>query len=172
MIVCSILIKKIIEQTMQLKLERIYTCKDYTIGHLYVDGSYICDTIEDTDRMLDSDMPMEQIMQTKVKNKTAIPTGKYKVLMNVISSKYSKSEYYMNLCGGKVPRLENVPGFSGILIHKGNTANDTSGCLLVGYNTVKGKVLNSKKAFEELYRQLKIANNIGQSIYITIARRY
>lgn len=157
---------------MQLLLERIYTCKEYTIGHLYVDGKYICDTIEDTDRMLTSDMPMEQIMQIKVKNKTAIPTGKYKVLMNVISPKYSKSEYYMNFCGGKVPRLDNVPGFDGILYHKGNSANDTSGCIIVGYNKVKGRVINSKSAFEKLYKIMKIPYELGQPIYTEIRRCY
>ena len=157
---------------MILTLKRIYTCSTYTIGHLYVDGSYICDTIEDTDRMLDKSMPMEQILQIKVKNETAIPTGRYKILMNVISPKYSKSDYYMCICNGKVPRLEDVPGFSGILIHKGNTSKDTSGCLVVGFNKTKGKVLDSKRAFENLYHKLKAAYNIGQSIYIDILRTY
>lgn len=164
--------QKIIEQTMILTLKRIYTCSTYTIGHLYVDGSYICDTIEDTDRMLDNNMPMEQILSIKVKNETAIPTGRYKVLMNVVSPKYSKSDYYMRICNGKVPRLESVNGFSGILIHKGNTAKDSSGCLLVGYNTIKGKVTNSQRAFENLYYKLKAAYDIGQSIYIDIKRTY
>ena len=157
---------------MKLILKRIYTCNYYTIGHLYVDGSYICDTIEDTDRMLDNNMPMEQILSIKVKNETAIPTGRYKVLMNVVSPKYSKSDYYMRICNGKVPRLESVPGFSGILIHKGNTAKDSSGCLLVGYNTVKGMVTNSQRAFENLYHKLKIAYDIGQIIYIDVVRTY
>ena len=167
---------------MILTLKRIYTCSTYnsngvttcgyTIGHLYVDGSYICDTIEDTDRMLDNKMPMEQILSIKVKNETAIPTGRYKVLMNVVSPKYSKSDYYMRICNGKVPRLESVPGFSGILIHKGNRAKDTAGCLIVGYNTAKGCVTNSQRAFENLYYKLKAAYDIGQTIYIDIKRTY
>jgi hypothetical protein len=157
---------------MILTLNRIYTCKDYTIGHLYVDGSYICDTLEDTDRMLDSSMSLDQIAKIKVKGMTAIPTGRYKVLMNIVSPKYSKSKYYMNICKGRVPRLDNVPGYSGVLIHVGNTAADTEGCLLLGYNKVKGQVLNSKVAFEKVYNKLSIAKSIGQSIYIDIEREY
>lgn len=157
---------------MILTLKRIYTCSTYTIGHLYIDGSYICDTIEDTDRMLDSSMSIEQIAKIKVKGMTAIPTGRYKVLMNIISPKYSKSKYYMNICKGRVPRLANVPGYQGVLIHVGNTAADTEGCLLLGYNKVKGQVISSKVAFEKVYNKLKIADNIGQSIYIDIIRKY
>ena len=157
---------------MKLTLKRIYTCKDYTIGHLYVDGSYICDTLEDTDRMLDSSMSLDQIAKIKVKGMTAIPTGRYKVLMNIVSPKYSKSKYYMNICKGRVPRLDNVPGYSGVLIHVGNTAADTEGCLLLGYNKVKGQVLNSKVAFEKVYNKLSIAKSIGQTIYIDIVRNY
>ena len=157
---------------MILTLKRIYTCKDYTIGHLYVDGSYICDTLEDTDRMLDSSMTLDQIANIKVKGMTAIPTGRYKVLMNIVSPKYSKSKYYMNICKGRVPRLDNVPGYSGVLIHVGNTAADTEGCLLLGYNKVKGQVLNSKVAFEKVYNKLSIAKSIGQTIYIDIVRNY
>lgn len=157
---------------MILTLKRIYTCKDYTIGHLYVDGSYICDTLEDTDRMLDSSMSLDQIAKIKIKGMTAIPTGRYKVLMNIISPKYSKSKYYMNICKGRVPRLDNVPGYQGVLIHVGNTAADTEGCLLLGYNKVKGQVISSKVAFEKVYNKLKIANSIGQPIYIDIKRIY
>jgi hypothetical protein len=157
---------------MILTLKRIYTCKDYTIGHLYVDGSYICDTLEDTDRMLDSSMSLDQIAKIKVKGMTAMPTGRYKVLMNIVSPKYSKSKYYMNICKGRVPRLDNVPGYSGVLIHVGNTAADTEGCLLLGYNKVKGQVINSKVAFEKVYNKLSIAKSIGQTIYIDIERKY
>ena len=163
---------KIIKKDMRLQLKRIYTCKDYTIGHLYINGEYIMDTIEDTDRMLDSNMPLEQILNIKKKNMTAIPTGTYNILMDVVSPKYSKKQYYLDICGGKVPRIENVPGFSGILIHVGNTAADTAGCLLVGYNKAKGMVLNSKSAFEKLYPLLKAAYNRKESITITITRSY
>jgi hypothetical protein len=83
---------------MKLILKRIYTCKDYTIGHLYIDGQYICDTIEDTDRGLDSNMPLSKLQQLKIKHETAIPYGTYTILMNIISPKYSKKQYYMDIC--------------------------------------------------------------------------
>ena len=157
---------------MKLLLKRIYTCSTYTIGHLYVDGIFVCDTIEDTDRGLDSNMPLSKLQQLKVKHETAIPYGTYTILMNIISPKYSKKQYYMDICKGRVPRLNNVPVYDGVLIHCGNTAADSSGCILVGYNKVKGKVINSKVAFEKLYAILYAANNRGETITITIDRTY
>ena len=157
---------------MKLLLKRIYTCKDYTIGHLYVNGLYICDTLEDTDRGLDSDMSITQILNIKVPHNTAIPTGTYKIAMNIVSPKYSTRPYYQLICKGRVPRLLDVKGYDGILIHVGNTAADTSGCILVGFNKAKGKVLNSKAAFEQLYPILKKAYNNKEDISITISRIY
>lgn len=157
---------------MKLLLKRIYNCKDYCIGHLYVDGIFVCDTIEDVDRGLDNSMSLTEILNKKVKHETAIPTGTYDILMNVVSPKYSNSAYYLLICKGKVPRLDNVKGYSGVLIHTGNTAADSSGCIIVGYNKVKGKVINSKVAFEKLYAILNAANNRGETITITIDRTY
>jgi len=157
---------------MKLTLKRIFTCPDYTIGHLYIDDVYVCDTLEDTDRGLDNDMSEKEISSKKIKGVTAIPTGTYKILMNVVSPRFSKVEYYKRICGGKVPRLENVKGFSGVLIHCGNSAKHTEGCLLLGYNKIKGAVVDSRKAFEMVYNKLDIANKIGQPIYITIKRNY
>ena len=91
--------------------------KQYQIGHLYVDGIPYCDTIEDVDRGLTQDMPLAEIMKRKIKSKTAIPRGKYRVLMNRISPKFSAKPYYWKFCKGKVPYLAGVPGFAGILMH-------------------------------------------------------
>jgi len=157
---------------MRLILKRIYTCKDYTIGHLYINDTYVCDTLEDADRGLHYTMPLSKIQHIKVKDKTAIPTGTYTIMMDIVSPKYSNSKYYLNICNGKVPRLANVPMYSGVLIHVGNTAADTSGCILVGYNKAKGMVLDSKKAFENLYNILKTAHSKGETISITIKRTY
>ena len=157
---------------MQLLLKRIYTCPSYTIGHLYVDNIYLCDTLEDTDRGLSQDMTVEQIKKIKIQDKTAIPTGKYNILMDVISPKYSKKQYYIDVCGGKVPRLDNVKGYQGVLIHVGNDQYDTSGCILVGLNKVKGKVLYSKATFEKLYAILKTAHVKKEDISLTIIRTY
>lgn len=157
---------------MNILVKRIYTNDTYTISHIYADGSYVCDGLEDADRGLDQSMTEAELIKMKVKSRTAIPTGKYKVLMDVISPKFSKKEYYKKICGGKVPRIVDVKNFLGILIHVGNTHTDTAGCLLVGYNKIKGRLVNSKEAFEKLYRMMKIADSIGETIWITYTRTY
>lgn len=157
---------------MKLLLKRTYNCNDYCIGHLYVDGQYICDTIEDVDRMLDDSMSISKIQSIKIKSQTAIPTGTYNVLMNIVSPKFALKQYYMDICRGKVPRLDNVKGYAGILMHCGINQNSSAGCLIVGYNKVKGKVVYSKQAFEKLYSILKAAYNKGDKITITITRTY
>lgn len=152
---------------MELLLYRIARRDTYTIGHLYIDGKYFCDTIEDKDRGLKQSMQPSVIRATKRKGVTAIPTGRYRVTLDVKSPKFSAKKYEKNygFCDGYLPRLINVPGFDGVLIHIGNTAKDTDGCLLVGKNTKVGKVLESRAVFVKLYEELKKANN---SIYITI----
>ena len=140
---------------MQVTLKRLAKKDKYTIGRLFVDGVYVCDTLEDTDRgLIDSDS-IEKIKSTKVYGKTAIPTGKYKLAMNIVSPKYSTVDFYArNANGGRVPRLLNVKGWVGVLIHTGNTVEDTLGCILVGYNTKVGILTDSKKAFKLLYQKL------------------
>lgn len=157
---------------MKISLKRIYTNSQYTIGHLYVDGTYVCDVLEDADRGLKDSMTLEEIRAKKIKDKTAIPQGNYKVTMNVISPRFSKKKYYKDFCGGRLPRITSVKGFDGVLIHIGNTDKDSSGCLIVGYNKEKGKVLNSKQAFEKLYRMLDSANRNGEKIDIKIYSTY
>lgn len=134
---------------MQLLLMRIYKGQSYTIGKLYVDGQYICDTIEDADRGLSDSMSLEEIERKKKYGITAIPTGCYKVIMNVVSPKF-KNRSWAKPYGGKLPRLQNVKGFDGVLIHVGNTAEDSLGCILVGENKVKGQVINSTATFHKL----------------------
>lgn len=139
---------------MKLVLKRIAKKTTYTIGKLYINDVYFCDTLEDTDRGLSSSMSLDAIKAKKEAANTAIPTGTYKVSMNVVSNKYSNSPFYKKLCSSKVPKLLNVPGFDGILIHTGNDNTDTEGCILVGENKQAGKVLNSKVTFEKLYKEL------------------
>ncbi len=157
---------------MKITLKRIYTNSTYTIGHLYVDGSYVSDTIEDADRGLKDTMTLDQIKAKKIKAKTAIPTGNYKVTVNVVSPKFSKKQYYKDFCSGRLPRIVGVKGFDGILIHRGTDENSSAGCLIVGYNTIKGKVTNSKEAFEKLYKMLDGANRKGEKIEIKIYSTY
>jgi len=160
---------------MKLILERCFNKEKYTIGKLYyIDENsnakrYICDTLEDTDRRLTDSMDVEAIKQLKVYAETAIPTGTYQITLNVVSPKYVKRDYYKRLCGGRVPRIIGVKGFEGILIHIGNDAKDSAGCILVGYNKQVGKVIDSTKAFEKLYKILLSAKYGTQ---IEIKRNY
>lgn len=143
---------------MKLTLKRIAKKSSYTIGKLYIDGVYECDTLEDTDRGLTQDMLLSEIKENKIKGVTAIPSGTYGITLNVISPKFSKRSQYKSI-GGKLPRLLNVPGYEGVLIHIGNTAQDSEGCILVGQNSVVGKVLNSTATFNALYKKLKAAKD-------------
>jgi hypothetical protein len=141
---------------MRLELTRIYKGRDYTIGKLYVDGVYLCDTLEDTDRGLSSAMTSAEIKALKVFGKTAIPRGMYFVDMQTVSPRF-RLRKWAKAHGGRVPRLQGVRGFDGVLIHPGNTAADTDGCILVGYNKAKGKVLESVAAYERLFALLDAA---------------
>ena len=152
---------------MELLLKRIYKGDLYTIGKLYIDGVYQCDTLEDVDRNLNQEMSLEDINKIKVYGKTAIPYGKYKVTLKQQSARFSKSNKYEQ-CKGYLPRLIDVPAFSGILIHIGNTAEDSNGCILVGQNLIKGKVINSTICFWALYQKLKTADDRGEKIWIVI----
>lgn len=153
---------------MRLTLKRTYNNAKYCIGHLYVDGEYLSDTLEDTSRGLNSKMSLKEILKIKIKGLTAIPTGVYAISLNTVSPKYSKKKFFMDLCKGKMPRLLNVPGYDGILIHPGNSAKDTDGCILVGYNKVKGGLVNSTEAFIKLYGMLKKAHDSHEGIYLNI----
>ena len=73
---------------MEIKVDRKWKKEKYTIGRLYIDGEFICNTIEDTDRGLSQDMSEEEIKSKKIYGKTAIPTGRYKVLMNVVKRNF------------------------------------------------------------------------------------
>lgn len=102
--------------------------------------------------------------ETKVYGNTAIPYGKYRVVLNVRSPKYSMRSAYA-WCGGYLPRLLDVPHFDGILFHAGNTADESAGCLLVGENKAKGQLINSMATLRKLYAELKSKN---EDIWLTI----
>ena len=136
---------------MKLRLIRKYKLPTYTIGMLYIDGAYFCDTLEDADRGLSDSMSLDEIARRKIYGATAIPYGTYKVDMNTVSPKYQKrNAAYTRAYGHKMPRLIGVKGYEGVLVHPGNTASDTYGCILVGRNTVKGKVLQSQATWKRL----------------------
>lgn len=146
---------------MLLRVDRKWRKKDYTVGELSVDGVYFCDTLEDRDRLY--------FGEKKVPTQTAIPCGKYKVAMNIVSPKYSKKPEFVAYCKAKMPRILDVPQFDGILIHPGNTAGDTAGCLLVGENKAVGRVVNSTLVWKRLYIKMKAAHDRGETITIIIA---
>lgn len=134
---------------MKLRVERLWKKPAYTVGRLFVDGKLFCNTLEDTVRDLSN--------EKKVYGKTAIPYGKYKVVYNW-SPKF----------GRNLPRLLNVPAFEGILIHPGNTADDSAGCILVGRNTEVGRLTESRYTSDKLNMLIEDAQRGGESITIEI----
>ena len=165
---------------MELLLERIYTCPKYTIGKLYMvddEGvyNYVCDTIEDMDRDLSDDMNEEVIKLKKIYCETAIPTGTYEIAINIKSPKYSNFLKYpwAKKYDGYLPRLLKVKGFDGILIHVGNYASQSCGCILTGFNTQKGMVTSSTFAFKKLMDKYIIPSvEKNEKITITIKQKY
>lgn len=109
---------------IKLKLERFFFSDKYTIGRLFLDGNYFCDTLEDPVRDLENEQ--------KIYGETAIPAGKYEVRVTW-SPRFNRN----------LPLLLGVPHFTGIRFHRGNYPKDTHGCILVGENKVKGMVINS-----------------------------
>lgn len=135
---------------MKLTLKRIALRSTYTIGRLYVDGNYFCDTLEDTVRDLNKNGKFDN-GEKKVYGKTAIPYGTYEI-------KWTYSPRFKKY----TPQLMNVPSFSGIRIHAGNSADQTEGCLLLGQNKKVGMVLNSRATINKFYPMIKEACSKGK----------
>lgn len=142
---------------MRLELKRKALLPEYTIGDLFVDGKLFCNTLEDTVRDLNKDGDLNDAGEGKVYGQTAIPYGTYEVVIT-----------YSNRFKKQLPLLENVKGFEGIRIHPGNTKEDTHGCILVGVNSKKGMVTESKKTFDKLFSLLRDAVEMKETIFITI----
>ena len=135
---------------MQIMLTRNWKKPDYTIGRIFINNAFFCNSMEDTDRGLRQDMPLDEIKRLKVYGKTAIPTGTYTIMMTY-SPKYKK----------KMPQVMKVPGFEGIRIHPGNGPEDTLGCILPGDNKVKGRVINSTIRFNQFVSMLEGAGGVA-----------
>lgn len=138
---------------MIVTLRRVAFKPTYTIGKLYIDGNYFCDTVEDKDRGLNDSMTEEEIKKKKIYGETAIPYGTYKVSITY-SPKFKKN----------LPLVEGVKGFSGIRIHSGNTAKDSLGCIIVGKNKKVGMVLDSRVTMEKLIKVFDTKENIWLTI--------
>lgn len=141
---------------MELLLKRRFLGETYTIGSLFVNGKYFCDTLEDKTRDLNKNGVFDG-NEKKVMHQTSIPYGVYQVVVK-LSPRFKRN----------LPRLLNVPEFDGILIHRGNTDADTSGCIIVGENKVKGKVINSTGYEVKLTEMLTAAQNRKEQITIKI----
>lgn len=131
---------------MNVVIERKWKKDTYTIGRVYVNDVFLCNSIEDKDRGLEQYMSAGEIDRLKVYGETAIPRGNYKVTMTY-SPKYKRV----------MPQIMNVPGFAGIRIHSGNTAKDSLGCVLLGDNTKVGYISNSRMRCAEFEKMLKEA---------------
>ena len=142
---------------MRLLLDRKYKKPGYSIGKLYINGFYFCDTLEDKDRGLKQSMELKELKKLKVAKETAIPTGSY-VLIISYSKKFKRD----------LIAVIDVPAYSGIRIHSGNTAKDTEGCILVGKNKEVGKVINSRYYYENLHLMVKDALERGEKVTLDI----
>lgn len=136
---------------MELKVERKWKKSGYTIGRFFVDNKLFCNSLEDEVREIDKNGV------GKIKGKTAIPAGRYRVIYNW-SPKF----------GRNLPRLLDVPWFDGILIHPGNSTLETEGCILVGYNTEVGRLTQSRDTSDRLNVMIEDAQRHGEEVWIEI----
>jgi hypothetical protein len=156
---------------MEILVYRKWQKAGYTIGRVYIDGRLICNSLEDEDRGLSDAMDERIIRNRKIYGKTAIPRGRYAIDMNTISPKFSKYDFYKEVCDGKLPRLKNVKGFEGILIHVADGpkgADLLEGCIGVGLNKAVGQLCEGKETFRKIYAMMKEAHKRGEVIHITI----
>jgi hypothetical protein len=152
---------------MELKVIRRWKKETYTIGEFYVDGQRFSDTCEDRDRGLSQDMPLDEIKRRKIYGKTAIPTGTYEIQMTY-SPKFA-SRQFAKKYHGKVLQIMDVKGYYGVRIHPFNTAEESYGCIAVGRNLEKGKVLQSTAHYLRLLEEHVLpAMRRGERITLTI----
>jgi len=140
---------------MKLELKRLKFGEDYTIGRLSLDGRFLCYTLEDKVR----EVIGEPVSNWKVQNQTAIPVGVYPVIITM-SARFKV----------RLPLLMDVPGFSGIRIHTGNSSKDTEGCILVGVkdDNNEGKVLMSRVTFDGVFGRIEKALLRSEKVTIEI----
>jgi hypothetical protein len=142
---------------MEINVKREWLNDQCSIGELSINGVFECFTLEDKDRGLTQSMPLSDIQKIKVYGSTAIPKGRYPVVVQ-FSEKHQKD----------LPTLRNVPDFGGVEMHPGNTDVDTLGCILVGQMRTQNSVLNSVKAFNIFFPKVQAAFNRNEPIFITI----
>ena len=150
---------------MEIRIDRAWKKRDYTISRVFVDGQRFgdgrnwCNALEDTDRGLTSDMSVDEVLAVKVKGQTAIPAGRYQIEMTY-SPKFKKD----------MPHVCGVKGFTGVRLHPGNSNKDTEGCILFGVNDKVGWISNSTYWTGLLISKISDALKKGEKVYITIKR--
>jgi hypothetical protein len=143
---------------MTIRIDRQWKKAEYTISKVYINGRYYgCNALEDTDRGLLQAMQIAEIQKRKIKGKTAIPRGYYDV-------KVTWSEKYQR----NMPLVVDVPGFSGIRLHPGNSAKDTEGCILFGKNDKVGWISDSRYWTDKIYRLINTALAKGEKITLIV----
>ena len=147
-------------KTLKLTLQRVAKEPTYTIGKLFIEGHLFCDSVEDCVRELrdiNKDGDFDDKGEGKVYGLTAIPEGTYRLTLSM-SSRFKRL----------LPELHDVPGFAGVRIHSGNTAEDSHGCIIVGINDKKGWVSRSRNYETALVEKLQSYINDGFAVQITI----
>lgn len=142
---------------MEITLDRAWKKDGYTISRLFINGERICEALEDTDRGLKQSMSLAEVKKLKIYGKTAIPSGRYKVVMSY-SPKFKKV----------LPEVLDIVGYSNVRIHAGNTAKDTLGCVLPGLNVRKGAVLYSTKWTNVIISEISSAIKRGEEVWLNI----
>jgi hypothetical protein len=140
---------------MKLKVVREIKNDVCTIGSLFINDVFFCYTLEDKDRGLKQSDSLLFIQAKKIFGLTAIPSGFYKLTVNQ-SPKFKRM----------LPRILDIKGFSGVLLHRGNSANDSLGCILLGYKKGDNSIFKSTKAEIDLVNRLLLHNNEVHSIEI------
>lgn len=148
---------------MEIEVRRAPSIKGATIGELYIDGVFECYTLEDVVREPSTGRPsvwdqlVAWVKSWKVPKQTAIPSGRYRVVVNF-------SEHFQK----ELPELLNVPGFDGVRIHSGNGPADTEGCILVGQTKEANLIYKSRDAFKALYPKIVAALAHGGQVNVTL----
>lgn len=140
---------------MNITVKRYKHEKDFTIGKVFIDNEFECYSLEDEKR------------DKKVMHETRIPEGKYKVELRTFGGHHERYKVKFDFHRGML-WVKDVPGFSDILIHIGNTDDDTSGCLLLGLTVdeFKGVLGNSTEAYRRFYRKVLTAIEGGKEVWI------
>jgi hypothetical protein len=144
-------------EMINLFLYRAHLKPEYTIGNLSIEERFLCNTLEDTVRDLNKDGDLDDPGEFKIYGETAIPYGRYKVIVSM-SPKF----------GRMLPLIMDVKHFVGIRMHRGTSAKNSSGCVLVGMNTDKGRLSDSKYYEEKLTAILLEYQKNGEEIFINI----